>query len=76
MNAMHARFGMFWSVLRNGSLGSVAAFAASPWQMQLVNSMKVRSSVKKICEHCYVVKRGKQIRVDCKRNQKHKQRQG
>ena len=38
--------------------------------------VKVRSSVKPICEHCKVVKRQGVIRVICKRNPKHKQRQG
>ena len=38
--------------------------------------LKVRSSVKPICEHCKVVKRQGVIRVICKRNPKHKQRQG
>ena len=38
--------------------------------------MKVRSSVKPICEHCKVVRRRGVIRVICKRNPKHKQRQG
>jgi len=39
-------------------------------------ALKVRSSVKPICEHCKVVKRQGVIRVICKRNPKHKQRQG
>ncbi|MHB1222582.1 MAG: 50S ribosomal protein L36 [Gemmatimonadaceae bacterium] len=38
--------------------------------------MKVRSSVKPICEHCTVVKRNGVTRIICKRNPKHKQRQG
>lgn len=37
--------------------------------------MKVRASVKKICEHCKVIKRKGVVRVICK-NAKHKQRQG
>ncbi len=37
--------------------------------------MKVRTSVKKICEHCKVVRRNGVIRVICKRNPRHKQRQ-
>ncbi|MBE2217231.1 MAG: 50S ribosomal protein L36 [Ignavibacteria bacterium] len=37
--------------------------------------MKVRSSVKKMCEHCKIIKRKNVIRVICK-NPKHKQRQG
>ncbi len=47
--------------------------------------MKVRPSVKKICEHCKVVNRKKRrptgrtvntVFIVCARNQRHKQRQG
>ena len=43
--------------------------------------MKVKASVKKRCEHCYFARRknskGKKVLyVYCKRNPKHKQRQG
>jgi large subunit ribosomal protein L36 len=38
--------------------------------------VKVRTSVKPICENCKVVKRNGVTRVICKRNPKHKQRQG
>ena len=37
--------------------------------------MKVRSSVKKMCEKCKVIKRRGVVRVICE-NPKHKQRQG
>jgi large subunit ribosomal protein L36 len=37
--------------------------------------MKVRASVKKICENCKLVKREGVLRVICK-NPRHKQRQG
>jgi large subunit ribosomal protein L36 len=37
--------------------------------------MKVRSSVKKICEHCKLIKRHGHVRVICK-NRRHNQRQG
>ncbi|MGE4159084.1 MAG: 50S ribosomal protein L36 [Planctomycetota bacterium] len=37
--------------------------------------MKVRASVKRLCEHCRVVRRKRVIRVICT-NQRHKQRQG
>jgi len=40
------------------------------------STVKVRSSVKPICEHCKVVKRQGVVRIICKRNPKHKQRQG
>ncbi|MCK4248875.1 MAG: 50S ribosomal protein L36 [Candidatus Omnitrophica bacterium] len=36
--------------------------------------MKVRSSVKKICERCKIIRRQGVVRVIC-RNPKHKQRQ-
>jgi large subunit ribosomal protein L36 len=38
-------------------------------------AMKVRASVKKICEHCMLVRREGVLRVICK-NPRHKQRQG
>jgi large subunit ribosomal protein L36 len=38
--------------------------------------MKVRSSVKKICNNCKVIKRKGVVRVICKASPKHKQRQG
>ena len=37
--------------------------------------MKVRSSVKKICSGCKIIKRRGVVRVICK-NPKHKQKQG
>ena len=43
---------------------------------RLERTVKVRSSVKPICEHCKVVKRNGVTRIICKRNPKHKQRQG
>ena len=38
--------------------------------------MKVRSSVKRICENCKIVKRKGVVHVICKTNPRHKQRQG
>ncbi|MBU1160036.1 50S ribosomal protein L36 [Patescibacteria group bacterium] len=38
--------------------------------------MKVKTSVKKICKDCKTVKRKRRIYVICKKNPKHKQRQG
>ena len=38
--------------------------------------MKVRASVKKFCKDCKVLKRHGDIRVVCKKNPKHNQRQG
>ncbi|CAN5511851.1 MAG: 50S ribosomal protein L36 [Actinomycetia bacterium] len=37
--------------------------------------MKVRTSVKKICEKCTVIRRHGRVRVICE-NPRHKQRQG
>ncbi|WP_283583158.1 MULTISPECIES: 50S ribosomal protein L36 [Limosilactobacillus] len=38
--------------------------------------MKVRPSVKRMCEHCRIVKRHGKVMVICPANPKHKQRQG
>ncbi|MCL4404353.1 MAG: 50S ribosomal protein L36 [Chloroflexi bacterium] len=38
--------------------------------------MKVRASVKKICEGCKTVRRKGRLYVICSKNPKHKQRQG
>lgn len=38
--------------------------------------MKVRASVKKICEKCQMIKRRGTIRVICSSKKKHNQRQG
>ncbi len=38
--------------------------------------MKVRPSVKPMCEHCKVIKRHGHVMVICPANPKHKQRQG
>ena len=37
--------------------------------------MKVRSSVKRICNNCKIIRRKGRVRVICK-NPKHKERQG
>ncbi|MBT6293627.1 50S ribosomal protein L36 [bacterium] len=38
--------------------------------------MKVRSSVKKMCKDCKVIRRKGVVRIICKVSKKHKQRQG
>ncbi len=38
--------------------------------------MKVRASVRKICDKCYFVRRNGRLYVMCSANPKHKQRQG
>ncbi|KAG6890423.1 hypothetical protein C0995_008777 [Termitomyces sp. Mi166 len=42
----------------------------------LSRGMKVRSSVKVMCDGCSVVKRKGRVYVVCSKNPKHKQRQG
>ncbi|MDE0790284.1 MAG: 50S ribosomal protein L36 [Woeseiaceae bacterium] len=38
--------------------------------------MKVRASVRKICRNCKIVRRKGVVRVVCKTDARHKQRQG
>lgn len=38
--------------------------------------MKVRASVKRMCKDCKVIRRSGVVRVICKKQPKHKQRQG
>ncbi|MBI5361503.1 MAG: 50S ribosomal protein L36 [Planctomycetes bacterium] len=38
--------------------------------------MKVRPSVKRICESCQIIRRKGVVRVICKKDPRHKQRQG
>lgn len=38
--------------------------------------MKVRTSVKRMCDACCIVRRERVVRVICKKNKRHKQRQG
>ncbi|KAI7865337.1 ribosomal protein L36-domain-containing protein [Spinellus fusiger] len=44
--------------------------------LTLVRTMKVRSSVKKLCDGCSTVRRRGKLFVTCSKNKKHKQRQG
>ena len=46
-----------------------------PKDFEEQQKMKVRASVKKICEKCKIIKRKGVVRVICE-NPKHKQRQG
>ncbi|EGV61378.1 hypothetical protein CANTEDRAFT_107375 [Yamadazyma tenuis ATCC 10573] len=41
-----------------------------------IRTFKVRTSVKKFCKDCYMVRRKGRVYVYCKSNGKHKQRQG
>lgn len=50
--------------------------AANPSMLTTVRTMKVRSSVKKMCDGCATVRRRGKLYVTCSKNPKHKQRQG
>ena len=54
--------------------GNMSELKAEQW-MKGGLDVKVRSSVKAICEKCKVIKRKGSIRIICE-NPKHKQRQG
>ena len=43
--------------------------------LELRRGMKVRSSVKKMCDGCYIVKRSGRVYVMCRKDARHKQRQ-
>jgi large subunit ribosomal protein L36 len=47
----------------------------SEWRRE-ASVMKVRASVKKICDKCKVIKRKGTVRIICPANPRHKQRQG
>ncbi|KAI9303546.1 ribosomal protein L36-domain-containing protein [Cunninghamella echinulata] len=57
-------FGMFQQQMYN------------PAMLTMVRTMKVRSSVKKLCDGCTTVRRRGKLFVVCNKNKKHKQRQG
>lgn len=52
-----------------GGMGSSALLTS-------LRTFKVRTSVKKFCKDCYMVRRKGRVYVYCKSNGKHKQRQG
>lgn len=41
-----------------------------------VRGMKYKTAIKKRCVHCQMVKRGKRLQIICKKDPKHKQKQG
>jgi large subunit ribosomal protein L36 len=58
-----------------GLSGSSDETVAIP-EKKVSRAMKVRSSVKQICENCKIVRRKGKIYVICSSNPRHKQRQG
>ncbi|KAJ9073053.1 hypothetical protein DSO57_1020710 [Entomophthora muscae] len=66
----------FKATLKSGlSFNGLSNINRSP-QFISTRGFKVRSSLKKRCEHCFFVHRRKKLFVICKENPKHKQRQG
>jgi large subunit ribosomal protein L36 len=65
----YCRFGFGRSVW---AVGATVQFIAASFTGVV---MKVRASVRRICENCKIVRRKGVVRVICK-NTKHKQRQG
>ena len=57
---------------RKGRRGFLSATTVH-WEA--VEVMKVRASVKKICDKCKVIKRKGVVRIICAANPRHKQRQ-
>jgi len=56
-------------------MGYYARFPVGDWWNERISIMKVRSSVRRICENCKIVRRKGIVRVICT-NTKHKQKQG
>ena len=55
--------------------GHHVVVSISPYDLEITLSMKVRASVKRLCETCKIVRRNNVVRVVCT-NPRHKQRQG
>ncbi|SJX63169.1 uncharacterized protein SRS1_13993 [Sporisorium reilianum f. sp. reilianum] len=58
------------------SLAAAQTSAVAKAMEQQQRGMKVRSSVKKFCDGCSVVRRKGRLYVICSKDPKHKQRQG
>ncbi|KAG0366494.1 ribosomal protein L36-domain-containing protein [Gamsiella multidivaricata] len=69
-----ARYQNQIQVQSNAASASASALPSSGFGA--TRGMKVRASVKKICEGCSSVKRRGRVFIICSKNQKHKQRQG
>lgn len=59
-----------------GTAISNSVFGATTSLFTPIRTFKVRTSVKKFCKDCYMVRRKGRVYVYCKSNGKHKQRQG
>ena len=65
----------FRPAARRGSSGCGTGGAGHHTRQDCEKAMKVRASVKRICDKCKIVRRRGVVRVICP-NSKHKQRQG
>ncbi|KAF1964825.1 hypothetical protein BU23DRAFT_561624 [Bimuria novae-zelandiae CBS 107.79] len=77
--ALHTCTSALRPTLQQPSLASFTSrFAGPRIQHAQTRGMKVRSSVKKLCDGCKSVRRkkGKYVYIICSKNPKHKQRQG
>jgi large subunit ribosomal protein L36 len=64
---------MVWRASFSACLAAAGQRTRMPGREPL---MKVRPSVKKMCDDCKIIRREGIVRVICKKNPKHKQRQG
>jgi large subunit ribosomal protein L36 len=73
----HTRlFSFGHATTRTLALHSPAPMASAVTTIIPTRTFKVRSAIKKLCEHCYVRrKKNKKWYVYCKANPRHKQRQ-
>ncbi|GAB5495509.1 MAG: hypothetical protein Phyf2KO_05890 [Phycisphaerales bacterium] len=62
--------------IRSSRTGLVSELSAESTRSAGRSVMKVRSSVKRMCTGCQVVRRKGKVRVICKSDPKHKQVQG
>ncbi|KAJ2657167.1 hypothetical protein IWW48_004644 [Coemansia sp. RSA 1200] len=73
-------FGIIRSAFSTSFLRPLSAFKHQPHAVgattEAVRGMKVRSSVKLMCEGCSFVRRRGRLFVVCNKEPKHKQRQG
>lgn len=69
------RVGSVWKI-RSDSAGNESDLSAEPTRSAGRSVMKVRSSVKRMCTGCQIVRRKGKVRVICKSDPKHKQVQG
>jgi len=64
-----------FSAIKTDSTGASRVFSSTEPEKPRVRTMKVRASVRRICENCKIVRRKGIVRVICT-NTKHKQKQG